>query len=184
MPVMDAPPGNLPTTPDLLTPDALAEIDFLEGEQVRRCWRTGFGFLVMTNLRCVHVWKKKELLWRSDWHAGPTFFFYNLAPAHVVAGRFLELREEYDAGPGRTRFLVRNPQEVAREIDDARIAGRAEWDARRARGQQQLHKPRTGPTPAGATVIVREVVKVRCGFCGNLMNASDSICPFCGAPQR
>ena len=31
--------------------------------------------------------------------------------------------------------------------------------------------------------IVREVVKVRCGFCGNFMDAGDAICPFCGAPQ-
>lgn len=184
MTASDLPASRVPTTPDPIPPDARAELDLLDGEKVLRSWRTGFGFLVMTNLRCVHVWKKPELFLRSDWHIGPTFFFYNLAPTHVVASRFLELSEEQDVSVGRARFLVQDPQQVGREIDEAQAAGRAEWDARRNRVQQMLHRPRTAPTSPGATVIVREVVKVRCGFCGNLMDAGDSNCPSCGAPQK
>ena len=33
------------------------------------------------------------------------------------------------------------------------------------------------------TEVVREVVRVRCRFCGNLMAVSDLRCSACGAPQ-
>jgi hypothetical protein len=176
--------SSSPTEPDPLPPDAEAQVTLLEGERIVRSWRTGFGFLVMTNLRCVHVWQKPELFATPQWHTGPTFFFYNLAAPRVVARRFVELTEEHDIDIGGARFLVREPDEVCREIDAARAPGRAEWEARSRRAEHELHRPRPVPTPPGATVILREIVKVRCSFCGNLIDDSATRCPICGAPQR
>jgi alkanesulfonate monooxygenase SsuD/methylene tetrahydromethanopterin reductase-like flavin-dependent oxidoreductase (luciferase family) len=176
--------ADSPTSPDRIDPRALAQIEFLPRERVARCWRTAIGFLVMTNLRCVHVWRKPELFAKSEWHTGPNFFFYNLASPQIVAGRFLQLSEEYEGSVETTRFLVRNPREVAREIEDARAAGRAEWRILRSQVQHELDHMRRTSAPPGTTLVIREVVKVRCSFCGNLMDVSDTICPTCGAPQK
>jgi len=180
----DSSANGSPTRPDPIDPGARAQIVLLHGEQIMRSWRTGLGFLVMTNLRCVHVWRRPELFVASEWHSGPTFFFYNLAPPQVVAGRFVKLTEEFPGSVDAARFLVRNPQDVCREIEEARAAGQAEWQARRIRAQQELHRPRRPLPPVGTTVVIREVVKVRCNFCGNLMDIADRSCPSCGAPQR
>jgi hypothetical protein len=180
----EASSGDSPTSPDNIEPGARAKIEFLPRERIVRCWRTGIGFLVMTNLRCVHVWKKPELFVKSEWHAGPNFFFYNLATPQIVAGRFVELTEEYEGSVEAARFLVRNPREVSRDIDEARAAGRAEWKAIRAQVQHEVNRLRRPAPPPNTTVIVREVVKVRCSFCGNLMEVTEARCPTCGAPQR
>lgn len=179
-----SPEEETPTTPDAIDPAARAAIEFLHGERILRCWRTGIGFLVMTNLRCLHVWHKPELFVRSEWHTGPNFFFYSLAEPRVVAGRFVQLAEEYEGSLEASRFLVRDPHEVSREIEGTRAAGRAEWRAIRSRVQKELSRLRMPAPPPGTTTIVREVVKVRCSFCGNLMDISDAYCPACGAPQR
>jgi len=180
----DATPDAFSTLPDPIDQGARAQLDLLDGERIVRCWRTGFGFLVMTNLRCLHVWHKPQVFSRSSWRAGPSFYFYNLAAPQVVAKRFVELSEDYVGSFEGGRFLVRHPEEVCREIDAARAAGRAEWEVRRARAGRELHRLRAPALPAGTTVIVREVVKVRCNFCGNLMDVARSICPACGAPQK
>lgn len=172
------------TAPAQIPPDAWSALDLLEGERVLRCWKTGFGFLVMTNLRCVHVWRKQELFASPEWQTGPTFLFYNMAAPRIVARRFLQLSEEQDIDIGSARFLIANPDAVRQEIDDQRAPGQAEWRARKAATEKLLHHPRPVGPGAGATVIVREVVKVRCQFCGTLMNPSDAHCPNCGAPQR
>lgn len=138
----------------------------------------------MTNLRCLHVWRKPELFARSEWHTGPNFFFYNLASPRVVAGRFVELAEDYEGSLEAARFLVRNPHEVSGEIEGTRETGRAEWRRIRSEVQKELGRLRLPASPPGTTTIVREIVKVRCSFCGNLMDISDSFCPACGAPQR
>jgi hypothetical protein len=177
---------GLSTRPDQIDPNALLELklELLYGERIARCWRTGFGFLVMTNLRCIHVWRKPELFVRTEWHAGPSFFFYNLTPPRVVAGRFLELTEEHDRIAESARFLLHDPKAVGQEVNEARPAGRAEWEARRITAQRELNRPRNPAPPPGTTLIVREVVKVKCSFCRNLVNLSDANCPFCGAPLR
>jgi len=177
-------PEGSATSPDPIDPRALARIEFLHDERIVRCWRTGVGFLVMTNLRCLHVWHKPELFVRSEWHTGPNFFFYNLGIPRVVGGRFLELTEEYEGSVEAARFLVRNPREVGREIEGARAAGRAEWKRIRAEVQEQLARSRRTSAPPGSTMIIREIVKVRCGFCGNLIDPTALICPLCGAPQK
>jgi hypothetical protein len=172
------------TYPDQIDAAARAELWLLFDERIVRCWRTAFGFLIMTNLRCSHVWRKPHLFNRSEWHVGPTFFFYRLASPRVVAQRFVELANEPGVGRDAARFLVRNPHEVSQEIDAARAGGRAEWEIRRARVKQDLERLKSEIPSSGSTVILREVVKVRCRYCGNLMDVADSTCPTCGAPQR
>jgi hypothetical protein len=177
------PPGEVETSPDQIAPGALDELELLPGERISRCWRTGLGFLVMTNLRCIPVWRKAELFSSAEWHTGPTFFFYNLAPPSVFAGRFVVLTQGAGDEATSSRFLVHDPEAVSREIEEARPAGRAEWEARRAREAQELGRPRPAPPPPGTTVIIREIVKVRCSYCGNLMDDTDAVCPACGARQ-
>jgi len=178
------PPADSITRPDQIDPHALEELGLLYGERVLRCWKAGYGFLVMTNLRCVHVWHKPILFSRTDWHTGPPFFFYDLAPPEVVAGRFLELRCTDDPERTTARFLLHDASDVAREIEVARIEGRREWEARRARVLADLGDlPPPAPRP-GTTLVLREVVMVRCSYCGNLVEVTRRQCPFCGAPQR
>lgn len=184
MSTSELPPDSRTTSPEQISPATRSALDLLEGERILRCWKTGFGYLVMTNLRCVHVWRKQELFASPEWQTGPTFFFYNLAAPRVVARRFLQLSEEQDLDIGSARFLIANPDGVRQEIDDQRGPGQAEWRARKAAAENLLHHPRPVGPGAGATVIVREVVKVRCPFCGTLMNPTDAHCPNCGAPQR
>ena len=183
---MEEPSEGLITHPDAIDPEALVQVRsvLLFGEQVARCWKTAVGFLVMTNLRCVHVWRKPELFAPAEWHTGPTFFFYDLAATRVVARRFLELREEQAEAPESARFLVHDPNAVGEEVDAARVAGRAEWARRRSSAEHLLGRLRSPAPPPGATLVVREVVKIRCSYCGNLVDVADGLCPYCGAPLR
>ncbi len=185
MTTREFPDPNQPTTPDALPAGARDELDLLAGERIARCWRCGFGFLVMTNLRCLHIWRRPELFVRSEWHSGASFFFYDLAAPRIVAGRFVELAQGTEGGPvNSSRFLVEDPRAVTREIDAARPGGRAEWAARRARVANDLHRLGRPAVPPAANVVVREIVRIRCTFCGNLMDEALATCPFCGAPQR
>ena len=180
------PSEQLPTQPDQIDPKALVQVRaiLLFGERIVRCWRTGIGFLVMTDLRCVHVWRKLELFAPTEWRTGPDFFFYNLAAPRVVGGRFLELSEEPGSASQSARFLLHDPASAREEVDQARAAGRAEWAARRTNAQHLLGRLRSPSPPPGTTLIVREVVKVRCSYCGNLVDVADALCPYCGAPLR
>ncbi len=185
MPVREFPEVDPPTAPDPIDRGARDELDLLPGERIARCWRTGVGFLVMTNLRCVHVWRRPELFVRSDWHTGPSFFFYEMGTPRVVARRFVELAAGARGSDVElSRFLVGDPAAVAREVDAARPAGRAEWAARRVRVAHDLPRLGRPQPPPGTPIYVREVVKVRCSFCGNLMDEAVAACPSCGAPQR
>jgi hypothetical protein len=177
-------PPDVVTRPDQIDPPALSELGLLHEERVLRCWKSAFGFLVMTNLRCIHVWRKPELFVRTEWHTGPTFFFYNLRRPELVLGRFVQLAEIYDEGAGPARFLVRDAPDVCREIDAARVEGQREWAERRTRARADMGRLGPAPVPPGTTVVIREIVKVRCAYCGNLMEESRTICPSCGAPQR
>jgi len=40
--------------------------------------------------------------------------------------------------------------------------------------------PSQQPVPQ---VVLRETVKVKCRYCGNLIDVTDKVCPFCGGPQ-
>ncbi len=182
----DPPPEDV-TRPDQIDKGALDALSLLDGERIVRCWQGTLGFLVMSNLRCVHVWRKRELFEKSQWQVGPSFFFYNLDSPRVVAGRFVQLSEQYDENGVSSRVPVRDPVSVCAEIEAARPAGRSEWERRRLRAQARLHhpaRPSGDSSPVVLREVVREVVKVRCSYCGNLMDASAARCPMCGAPQR
>lgn len=178
------PPEDSVTRPDQIDARALEELGLLYGERVVRCWKAAYGFLVMTNLRCVHVWHKPLLFARTDWHTGPPFFFYDLAPPRVVAGRFVELERTDEVEASVARFLVHDPEAVAGEIEAARASGRVEWEARRARVLADLRELGPPAPRPGTTLLVREVVMVRCSYCGNLVELTRRLCPFCGAPQH
>lgn len=173
-----------PTTqPDPLDPNAAEELDLLSGEGIARCWRVPLGYLVMTNLRCLYVWRKALVLRPSGWEVGPTFFFFNLTPPRVVARRFVELREGTPVDARTFRFLVHDPTTVCAEITAALPAGQAEWQARRERAQVRGPPPDELAQRAPGAVVVREIVKIRCRYCGNLMDEVAPTCPACGAPQ-
>lgn len=49
------------------------------------------------------------------------------------------------------------------------------------KGQDQTY---TQPQPAVAEKeIIREVVKIRCSYCGNLYDEGQDKCPYCGAKR-
>jgi len=78
--------------------------------------------------------------------------------------RFGRVRLEIALALGRPQFDLGDPQAWAGAIAEAKRA-----------------------LPVGApvvtrTVIERQVVKVRCRFCGNLTNEVDGRCSSCGAP--
>ena len=53
------------------------------------------------------------------------------------------------------------------------------WVAAIAQTRREL--PAGGAPPAAVHLIERQVVKVRCRYCGTLGNEGDPRCPFCGA---
>ncbi len=186
------PPGPLPVPPDTTTtPDPLPWaayelVGLLTGERIRRAWKTGRGYLVMTNLRLINIWYRTELFARSEWHLGSSFFFYNLAGPRVLFGRYLELSEDFEENAGTLRFHVADPVGVAQEIEAARRAGRQEWATRRAQRQVsegRLLRALPERTPVIVEQVVREIVKIRCNFCGSLMDIANPHCPACGAPN-
>jgi hypothetical protein len=181
-----APPPDLVTEPDQLVPEARDQLDLLAGEHVLRCWRTAHGFLVLTNLRCVPVARRMQLLDSPVWRAGPSFMFYNFAPPRVILGRFVELSEQDTENPASSRFLVHDPETVRAFIEQQRVQGRLTWEARRSAALAALGHLGEPMVPPGTTVVrevVRTVVKVRCKYCGNLMDETLDRCPFCAAPQ-
>jgi len=175
------------TTPAQIERDALHQLHLLDGEHILRVWKTVRGFLVMTNLRCQEVLRRPQLFAASDWEGGPNFFFYNLAPPKVEFHRFLRLSEDGGRGALAVRFILHDPYAVAVEIEAARVAGQEEWLRRRTRAEAVLRESRER-LQAGKLYTIREgfreVIKVRCSFCGNLMPATATRCPSCGAPQR
>jgi hypothetical protein len=177
------PAPDIPTTPDHIDREVLNELRLLDGERVRRVWKTGRGFLVMTNLRCAEIWRKPQLFARSEWEAGPSIFFYNLAAPRVMFHRYLRLSEEHEEHAVALHLYVRDPYTVAQEVQEARRAGQNEWMHRRTAEEARLRQAqaRTGPLDRA---VFREMVKVRCEFCGNLMSVTASRCPSCGAPQH
>lgn len=180
------PPTESVTVPDQIDEGALDRLGLLEGERISRCWRSGTGFLVMTNLRCVLLWRRHEPLGPVEWKEGPNFFFYSLLPPRVLFGRFLELAQPGEGADSISRFLLRDPEGARREVEAARPGGRAEWERRRSLSIAAKNQRTAGGAGSGPTVlheVVREVVKVRCRYCGNLMEVTSPMCPSCGASQ-
>ncbi|HTT35412.1 MAG TPA: zinc ribbon domain-containing protein [Thermoplasmata archaeon] len=173
------PPPDEVTRPDQIAKGARDALSLLDDEPILRCWSTNDGFLVLTTLRCVGVaHTRPELFAPPEWRAGPSFFFYNLAPPEVAFGRFVRLTEEYEQTSGSARYLVHDPVGVCAEIDAARPAGRARWEARRAELASRRRAAASGPGSA----FLPGRPPSRCGYCGNPVPAGASQCPACGAP--
>lgn len=178
---------DVDTTPAQIERDALNEIHLLNGERILRVWKTARGFLVMTNLRCTDILRKPQVFAPSEWEAGPSLFFYNLAPPRVEFRRFLRLSDEREGRAVVLRFFLHDPEEVAREIQVARISGQQEWLQRRSLAEAIARLARErweSAVPFAGRSGPRPVIRVRCGYCGNLIDASAARCSFCGAPQR
>jgi hypothetical protein len=186
-----APAPDQVTRPDQLAPAAAREFSPLDDERIVAVWRTHSGFLVLTNLRVVSLWQRAKLfdllgLDGSEWHEGPDFFLYALAPPRAL-GRFVEVEGAAADEADRGRFLVQDPAAVAAAIAEEIPKGRALWEARRARVQAQVRAlPTSTPSPPSGPVreVVRVVVRVPCRYCGCLMDEGAARCPTCGAPQH
>ena len=170
--------------PDRIDPDALDQIHLLDAEAVRRVWKTMGGFLVMTNLRCIQVSRKPQLFSKVEWQAGPSLFFYNMAPPKVMFRRYVRLSEDREDHPVVLHLFVHDPYEVAQEIYGARTLGRNEWLDRRARAEVALSESRRRWESGGRAALHESSAKRRCNFCGNLMSVTSTRCPSCGAPQH
>jgi hypothetical protein len=178
-------PPERVTSPDQLPLDAWEAVDLLDGERVLRCWQAGTAYLLLTNLRCLGIWRPRELFHRAGWETGAQFFFYNLKPPQIVLGRFVELSEEFPDGERTSRFLVRDPEATEQEIAGAIAAGRAEWLQRRERAQLLMNARRHQREAYSAALgagVPPEVVRVPCAYCGNPMAITAQRCPSCGAP--
>ena len=181
------PPPDLVTSPVQIEKEALYQIHFLEGERVLRVWKTGRGYLVMTNLRCTEVSRRPQVFGAHDWEAGPNFFFYNLAAPKVEFQKFLRLSEDREERALVVRFLLHDPSTVAQEIEEARHAGQNEWLRRRAQAEASVRESeRRWESGRGYASRdgYRQLIRVRCSFCGNLIEVTASRCPFCGAPGK
>jgi hypothetical protein len=41
----------------------------------------------------------------------------------------------------------------------------------------------TPKQPPVQQIVIKEVVKVKCGYCGALIDSTAQVCPICGAPR-
>lgn len=181
------PPPDQVTAPDQLPPEVWRLWDALEQEHVVSCWKTGLGYLVLTNLRCFEVWRRSAVLGKRDWSLGPQFFFYNLRPPRVVLGRFVELVEEFNEGDARqlSRVAVQDPTSVSEQIGAAVGPGREEWGRRRVAALQLIEdrrRQREAIARGLADGASASSARVNCPYCGTLMPALAPRCPSCGAP--
>jgi len=185
-PGTDGIPADWVTQPDQMSAPARRVLDLFDGERLLRCWRTARGFLVLTDLRCVHVLRRPEILRRGEWIVGPELFFYNCRPAGVLFGRFIEMGERFEDVGAEIRVAVDDPPAVAEAINAALGPGAKAWQARRERTRLQMEarkRQRDAITAAVAEGKAPPVPMVPCDFCGNPVPASARRCPYCGAPR-
>jgi hypothetical protein len=83
----------------------------------------------------------------------------------VRRGRLGRPRLVVDLGESRPSFDVLEPED---------------WTVAIAQAKRSL--PTAGSAGLTTLTIERQVVKVRCRYCGNLGNEVDGRCPTCGAP--
>jgi hypothetical protein len=127
----------------------------------------GPGVLYLTNRRLVFEAPASRGLVRDFVQGRDTHLVFdrNLSEVQNVTvrrGRLGRPRLVVDAGNRRPSFDVLDP--------DA-------WVAAVAQARRSLPPPGDSP----AMVVERQVVKVRCRYCGNLANEVEGRCPYCGA---
>jgi hypothetical protein len=127
----------------------------------------GPGVLYLTNRRLVFEAPASRGLVRDFVQGRDTHLVFdrNLSEVQNVTvrrGRLGRPRLVVDVGNRRPSFDVLDP--------DA-------WVAAVAQARRSLPPP----GDSAAMVVERQVVKVRCRYCGNLANEVDGRCPYCGA---
>ncbi|MGA8275460.1 MAG: hypothetical protein WB789_08740 [Thermoplasmata archaeon] len=129
------------------------------------------GVLYLTNHRCVYETNPSRGMVRNlvRGREPVTILDAPLTQVHnvsVIRPRLGRARLHLEVHRARLTFDVLDP-----EVWRLAIA-----DARRALPSAHL------PSVVATHLIEREVVKVRCRFCGVLANEVDGRCPSCGAP--
>jgi len=129
------------------------------------------GVLYLTNHRCVYETTPSRGVVRNLVSGREPVMVLNAALPHVhnvtvIRPRLGRVRLHLDVPGARLTFDVLDPEAWREAIAAAR------------RALPSGHAP-----PVVAThTIERQVVKVRCRFCGTLANEVDGRCPQCGAP--
>jgi heme/copper-type cytochrome/quinol oxidase subunit 2 len=57
------------------------------------------------------------------------------------------------------------------------------WRAIKYRGTENQGADQPTPPPEATKEIIREIVKIRCPYCGNLYDETEDKCPTCGAKR-
>lgn len=180
-------PFDLTTVPDQLDPAAWPAISMMDSEVIRRVWKTGRGFLVLTTLRCILLWQRREVFRPTEWQAGPEILLYDIRPPRVLFGRFLEVSPASPAGGAPIRVVVAQPEDVAEEIVASLPEARRAWEERRRKAQAILAAEKRQHDRVLAAVLAGRplpVLMVQCPYCGNSIPATSRRCPHCGAPPE
>ncbi|MGD0256601.1 MAG: hypothetical protein ABSB90_01800 [Thermoplasmata archaeon] len=128
------------------------------------------GVLYLTNLRCVYETHPSRGIVRNlvrGRHA-VTVLDAPIAAVHnvsVLRPRLGRVRLHLEVPRARLTFDVLDPEAWRGAIAEAR----------------QTLPPAAPATVVATHTIERQVVKVRCRFCGTLANEVDGRCPACGA---
>lgn len=142
----------------------------LEGEGTSVLPRSN-GVLYLTNHRCVYETHPSRGVVRN--------LVRGREPVTVLDALLVQIRNVTVLRPrlGRVRLHL----EVARARLTFDVLDPDAW--RRAIGDARQALPSAhGPAAVATHTIERQVVKVRCRFCGTLANEVDGRCPACGAP--
>jgi hypothetical protein len=178
-------PSDLMTQPDQLDSAARTALSLMEGEAIRRVWRTGRGFLVLTSLRCILLWQRREVFRPTEWQAGPEVLLYDVRPPRVLFGRFVEVAPASPAGGAPIRVVVAHPEYVAEEIAASGPEARRAWDERRRKALAFLAAEKRRNAAIVAAVESGRpsaTPTVPCPYCGNPVPVTARTCPHCGAP--
>jgi hypothetical protein len=131
----------------------------------------GAGVLYLTNRRLVFESRVSRGLVRDLVGGRETRLvldarLLDLRNISIRQGRIGPARLVVELPHGRPAFDVLDPEGWIAAISQAR----------------REHPPPSAEAHLAPQVIERQVVKVRCRFCGTLGNEVDGRCPWCGAP--
>lgn len=129
----------------------------------------GPGVLYLTNRRIVFETPAsrgavRDFVGGKDTHLAIDVPLKELRNLTIRRGRVGRARLVLDLVPGRVAFDVLEPDAWAAEISQAK------------------RDTPSAPLPAQTHTVEREIVKIRCRFCGALGNEVHGRCPSCGAP--
>jgi hypothetical protein len=136
----------------------------LEGEEIPDPAR-GPGVLYLTSRRLIfEAGEPRGIARGKPSHTVIDVSLHDVRDLSIERRRLGRARLEIELALGRPQFELLEPEVWAGAIAEAKRA-----------------LP-VGAPVATRTIIERQVVKVRCRFCGNLANEVDGRCASCGAP--